>query len=568
MAVRVSQRLLRALEESMDRGFFNYRQLEELLGGREEALYTLLEGFALGLYNIRGEEEFEIRQEGLELLRAWQAAGRPGHDPWIDSRIYTMLYTLEAGGKPPADWLEILGDRGLADGAGITEAGRMIVGLVARLERGLVITKSMARSLAKAPDGPARREEYGRFLPVYEAMGLVVGTVPLNPYYSLTLPGRLLARAMRRLNLDAPLPSVVNPAVIRALERAEAGEELTPEEKTLLGTLGYLKPTGDLDYPGRLVLEAYRALRSPWLRPPMAMAARGERLVKAVAAAVEEAREKPNLTPGKELVARKYRELYGEEPGDWLGMDLLHLQSLGLVEEYEEEGKTAYRLTVYGERLANTPGVGAGSPAPAVKAITYPYALLSPHVDWVTRGQETGILGVGGPTRKGEMLARLSAAPRIPFLTRPEALALQRIPDEKSIEREAVARVLEAEGEDPEAALERLEARGLIETLPDNTVRLTRAGRLIKIALLGVPPGIATPVYPVLVRVLQAIRELGTEDLARLVNHTKLTLEAVREALILARAAKYLGRGGGLTAAGRTLLEAADLLAGRGEGTL
>ena len=567
MVMRVSQRLLRALEASIDKGYFNYKELEELLGGKEEALYTLLEGYALGLYNIRGEEEFEIRPEGLELLEAWATAGKPEVDPWIDSRVYTMIYTIHSSKTTPEAWRPILADRGLAGEDGLTPAGEKVYQLAEKLERGLVITKSMARALAKAPDGPARNEDYGKYLPVYEAMGLVTGTVPLNPYYSLTLPGRLLARAMRRLNLDALLPSIVNPAVIKALERAERGEELTPEEKTLLGTLGYLKPTGAIDYPGRLVLEAYRSLRARRLRPPMALASSEEKLVKAVREAIRESEEKPNLIPNKDLIAKKYRELYGEEPGETLGLDLMHLESMGLVEEYSIEEKQAYRLTRHGERLVEAPGLGNGSPAPAVKAITYPYALLSPHITWVEKAQDAGIVGVGGPTRKGEELARLSNAPRTPFLTRPEAKALQRIPDEKSIERHILATLLDSLGTDPERGLERLEARGLIETLPDNTVRLTEAGRLVKLALLGVPEGIATPVYPALVRVLKAIHELRTEDLAEIVNRTGLTLGTVKDAIVLARSAKYLGKKGGLTSAGQALLEALKLLSG-GEGTL
>ncbi|MEB3807020.1 MAG: DUF505 domain-containing protein [Desulfurococcales archaeon] len=561
MAMRVSQHLLKALEASIDKGYFNYKEYEELLGGREEALYTLLEGYALGLYRIRGEEEFEIRAEGLELLEAWTTAGKPQVDPWIDSRIYTMLYTIHYSGTTPDEWKPILGDRGLIGGDGLTPAGEKVYQLAPRLDRGLVITKSMARALAKAPDGPAPGKDYGRYLPVYEAMGLVVGTVPLNPYYSLTLPGRLLARAMRRLNLDAPLPSILNPAVLKALQSLEEGGELTPEEKTLLGTLGYLKPTGTLDYPGKLVLEAYKSLRKTRLRPPMALASQEEKLVKAVRDAVREAQEKPNLVPDKDLIAKKYRELTGEDPGASLGLDLMHLESMGLIEEYSIDEKPAYRLTRQGERLAEAPGLGNGSPAPAVKAITYPYALLSPHLSWVESAREAGLVGAGGPTRKGEELARLSNTPRIPLLTRPEARALQSIPDEKSVRRQTLSSLLESMGTDPERSLERLEARGLIETLPDNTVRLTGPGRLVKLALLGVPDGIATPIYPALIRVLAAINQLGTEDLARIVNYTGLTLGTVKDALVIARTAKYLGKKGGLTSAGQALLEAVRQLA-------
>ncbi len=569
--IRVSQRLLRALEESLDRGWFRYEDLAKTLGGREEALYTLLEGFALGLYNTRGEDTFEIRREGLRLLEAWRMAGKPSVDPWLDSRVYTMLVSAVAAGGVPKEWIPILADRGLVDGEGTpTSVASELLSLVEVLERGLVVTKSMARALVKAPEGPAEAGLYGRFLPVYEAMGLVVGTVPLNPYYSLTLPGRLLRKALAKANLDAPWPSVVNPWILRALEKVEAGEEATPEEKTVLGTLGYLKATGSLDYPGRLVLEAYRALRRAWLRPPMALSAEEEKLVQAVAETWRDKEEKrPNIIVDKEWISRKYRELYGEEiPREELGLDLLHLESMGLVEEAEEEGKQIYKLTRYGEEIQDLPGLGQGSPVPAVKAITYPYALLSPSIEWVEAGINHGTVAVGGPTKKGVMLARLSRARRRPMVTRPEAAVIRRLPEEKSLERYLLEEAAKAEGGDPEEALSRLEARGLIETLPDGRVRLTRAGRLVKIALLGVPAGIATPIHPIIIRVLEAMEKIGKEDIAKIVNETGLTLGSVKDALVLARQAKYIGRGGGLTAAGRALLDAARLLAGEEEATL
>ena len=299
----------------------------------------------------------------------------------------------------------------------------------------------------------------------------------------------------------------------------------------------------------------------------MALSSEEERLLRAIGEAWRDKEERrPNILVNKEWIARKHAELYGEEPDPQeLGLDLLHLESMGLVEEASEEGKTIYRLTRHGSEMLDLPGLGKGSPVPAVKALTYPYAGLSPAIEWVEEGQRHETLGVGGPTKKGVMLARLSAAPRSPMVTRPEALVLQRIPDEKSVPRPDLAAEAERAGGDPEEALSRLEARGLIETLPDGRVRLTRAGRLVKIALLGVPSGIATPIHPVLVRVLEAVERLGTEDMATLVNETGLTLGSVRDALVLARAAKYLGRKGGLTASGRALLEALRVLRGLGE---
>ena len=560
--LRVSLIMLRSLEASLDKGWFKYDELEKELGGREEAFYTLLEGFSLGLYRIKGEDTFEIRREGLRLLETWSLAGKPEVDPWIDSRVYTMLYAAAAadGAVAVEEWRPILEDRGLVSSGYLTGAASQLLDLVPRLERSFVITKLMAKALARAPDGPARSEDYGKWLPVYEAMGLVVGTVPLNPFYSLSAAGRFLKRAMLRANLDVSYPSIVNPRILEALERVERGLGVSGEEKLSLGTIGFLKATGELNYPGRLVLAAYRSIRSMQMRriAPMALSPHEEKLVKAV---VETWRDKvegrrPNILVDKEWISRKYKELWGEEPPGDLSLDLLHLESLGLVRETEEEGGQVYEPTREGEIIAGLPGVGKGAPVLAVKSITSPMSYESPAVEWVSLGMDHGVVAKGGPTKRGERLARASQAPRSPLVTRSEAAAIQRIPEGKSVVRIVLEEAVKNAGGDPVEALDRLEARGLIETLPDGRIRLTYAGRLVKTALIAVPPGIAVPISPVIIRVLKAISDYGKEDLATLVNKTGLSLGTVKEALTIARSAKFLGKGGGLTAAGKALLEA------------
>lgn len=560
--LRVSLSLLRSIEASLDKGWFKYDELEKELGGREEAFYTLLEGFSLGLYRIKGEDVFEVRREGLRLLETWSLAGKPEVDPWVDSRVYTMLYTAAAadGYVVRGEWGPILEDRGLASGGRITGAASQLLEFVPKLERSFIVTKLMAKALARAPDGPAPASDYGKWLKVYEAMGLAVGSVPQNAFYSLTMAGRFVKRALLRANLDAPFPSIVNPRVLEALERAERRAELSGEEKAALGMLGFLKSTGELDYPGRLVLAAYRTVRSMQRRrtAPMALSPHEERLVKAV---VETWRDKvegrrPNILVNKEWIGRKYLELWGEEPPGDLSLDLLHLESLGLVRETVEEGKQVYEPTREGEIIAGLPGVGKGAPVLAVKSITSPMSFESPATEWISLGIDHGVVARGGPTKRGERLARASQAARSPLVTRVEAMVLQRIPEGRSVERRLLEDAVKAAGGDPVEAIDRLEARGLIETLPDGRIRLTYPGRLVKTALIGVPSGVAVPISPVIVRVIKAVNDYGIEDLATLVGKTRLSLDTVKEALTIARAAKFIGRGGGLTAAGKALLEA------------
>ncbi len=557
--LRISINLLRALEESTDKGWFKYSELKDVLG--EEAFDTLLEGYAVGLYRIKGEDQFEIRIEGLRILDIWRTAGKPEIDPWIDTRILTMLEASWMTGRIPGEWEKLLEERGLASEGKLKPHAEELLTLSKRLDRGLVITKSMARELAKAPEGPAEKELYGRFLGIFESMTLVVGTVHLNQYYSLTRAGRLLRAAFKRVNLDVPWPSLLNPRILKILEKVERGLEPTPEEKTYAGTIGYLKATGELDYTGRLVLEAYRSLRADRYVPPMSLSSHEERLLKTIADLWREKEGgKPNILVNRERIAKKYMEEWGSGPGPELGLDLLHLESLGLVEETVENDKQVYKLTSRGRELAGLPGIGRGSPIQAVKSITEPLNNRSPSMDWISKGLEHGVVSTGGPTRRGRLLARASSSGRKLLVTRPEAIALQAIPEEKSISRSILVDKIKDAGGDPERALNRLEARGLIRTLVDDTVVLTRPGKIIKTVLIAVPSSIAVPINPVMVRILQILEKTRREDLAEIANKAKLSLETVREALILARAAKLLGKGGGLTTPGKALLEALELL--------
>ncbi len=551
--VRVSQSLLRAIDATRDRGWFASDELSELLEGQENSLHILLEGYTQGYYDLEGEDRFRITEKGRRLYRLWELAGKPEADPWIDSRVMTMVKALAYGGEAPSTWRPVLGDRGLLSEDGeLNEVALELVDTLIFGDQRPVVTKSMARQLLKAPQGPAKREEYGERLPVFEAMDLVTGSVPTSAYYSLTSAGRLMRRLVARLNLDAPFPSVVNARVITAVRKLADGAPLGEEDRRMLGLLGYLKPDGGLDYTGRLLLDILDLYRRVVRAPPAALGREDERVLIAVREAWERARENPNLEPDKEAIERAYREKYGEEPRD-LTLSLLHLESMGLVERLEDR-QDQFRPTAAGNTLATAPGAGSGAPVLGVKALVLPWSFESPSIEWINTAREHGLVGVNGPTKRGDLLARLSETPRRPLLTRLEVRVLQRIPAKKSVERATLEEVA------PPEAIDRLEARGLIETLPNGRIILTRVGAMLKNAVAGVSPGIAVPVSPLLVRVLKAVKELRTDDVAKLVNETRLTLGEVKDALLLARAAKYLGRSWTLTGEGEMLLEALEMM--------
>ena len=71
------------------------------------------------LLDHHGSGEFAATDAGRRLVEAWRTSGRPEAEPWLDSRICTMLYaSLHAGGRVPGSWRELLSERGFIDEEG------------------------------------------------------------------------------------------------------------------------------------------------------------------------------------------------------------------------------------------------------------------------------------------------------------------------------------------------------------------------------------------------------------------------------------------------------------------
>lgn len=113
--VYISQKMLRVLEQEMDKGWFTIQEVKNILGGTgREYLQVLLDMYVQGLVDLRNEKEFQTTDQARRILEIWLSLDKPEADPWIDSRIYTMLMaTTEAGDYVPEAWWQILGERKL-----------------------------------------------------------------------------------------------------------------------------------------------------------------------------------------------------------------------------------------------------------------------------------------------------------------------------------------------------------------------------------------------------------------------------------------------------------------------
>ena len=563
--VYVSTRMLHVLDEKLDRGSFSFKEFVEGFGGEDKALQALMDLFSQGLLSHRGNGVFEVTSHGRRLVEAWRTSGRPGADPWIDSRVYTMLHaSIIAGGRIPGKWRGFLDERGFVDEEGyLSPEGYSVYETLSESPKRLVVTRAIATTILSLPEGPAEKRFYAtRFSDTLEAMGLLSRSVPNGLYGALSRPGRLLRRAMSLVSIDAEVPALLNPSIYEALENILSGQEVSREMRETLGRIGYITAAGSLTLAGRLVIRAWRLLAQPVATTPSAISTDEIRVMEIVETLWEKARSNPELAPSHKLVKEWAGRLGARFTYYSAGLALYHLEAMGLIEEHYDDKlkRTVLRLTQIGEEVYKR-SQGRASSVLGSRTLVEADQGLGFNEEWIPFAKNEGLLGSGGPTKYGIALQRASReAARSALVTRLEAMLLKRLPEKRSMSIDALKKSFPGEEEAVGYALGKLEARGLVETLPDGRVVITRPGLLVKTAILAAPSGVATPVNPRIIKLLRAVKKLGTtEDLAKLVKETGLGLDELKDAITIARACKYIGRNG-LTGEGEALLDAISML--------
>jgi uncharacterized protein len=220
--------------------------------------------------------------------------------------------------------------------------------------------------------------------------------------------------------------------------------------------------------------------------------------------------------------------------------------------------------------LVNVYGIGK-SPraitATAVKVLTTAVTRLHAPADaWVEQAREEELIGTGGVTRSGRLYAELAEnSARIPALTREEAEVLEHLPEtEREMPTTAAGEQSSLDEEKQAWALEKLEARGLIERLVDGQIVRTDAGEILAKAVSGARH-LGHPVTPAIVRLLAAIRQVGTlyvkerkvriqpEQWVEVERLAALGPQEFKEAVHVARMGQYIGEAN-ITEAGMDLL--------------
>lgn len=495
----------------------------------------------------------------------------------------------------------------------------------------LIIDRELYQYIKDMPAGPAESSMLpagGRFPLLMGAMRLLAFSVPTSDVYALTALGQEIKKACEYL---APsYETVISEDIMDSLAKVidEGVEALTDEEKEVLMALAYIDSDGEILPAGEHLLEAYRIWKERSFKPVKSINVEilDAELLKAIQEVWKHHESDPSVMPTvDELVhymfykpAKEYKHLlehYGrrlyqdlgyqkkeeiknkfaevktveelfksfyekgnkwyEKMYDIIQESLYTLESFNLIRAEEKEGKRVHYLTEYGKKVLEdmeTRGMRE-IPAVAVKAITIANKeFASPNVDWYKKGVNAQLIGGGEATEAGKMYAEMAyQIRRLPHITRFELQVLHKLPEKGFFIKDVYEQFDETWKEEVEYALNKLEARGYIDILQNEAIILTEAGKLIKRALSGTPEGFANPITPLAVRVLEALRKVGTlyekekkvrvlpKNFADAMKLSGLDPDTFEKELIVLRASNLIGKNS-INEAGLLILEALEKL--------
>ncbi|WP_456393621.1 DUF505 domain-containing protein [Persephonella sp.] len=515
----------------------------------------------------------------------------------------------------------------------INDYARSIYEIYIKAKPRLVISKELASYISSMPTGPAETKmlpEHGRFPLILESMRLISFSVPNSDVYTLSGLGQAVQKTIQTM---APsLETVINEDYMYALLKVlDSGiDGLTAQEAEVLQELAFIDAEGNLLPGGENLLEVYRLWSERHYRPVKTfnLETLDQELLIGIEKVWEKNKTNPEIVPTaeeivhylmekplkeykhlvefygrminqamgyqkKEELKKKWAELFNieqlfkhfwEKGNQWyeklydtVKESLYSLESFNLItsELDEKTGKTVYRLTPHGkEVLKDIKEKGVREiTATGVKAVTITKTEFgAPNYHWYEEAVKQHLVGGGYPTKSGQLYENLAYnIKRLPHLTRFELMVLHKIPEYGMFLDELFKEFDETLKEEVQYAVNKLEARYILDVLPNNGIVLTEPGKLIKKALSGVPEGIANPINPLIVRILQAIKQVGNlyvkERKVRILPRnweealkiSGLDKETFEKEIAVARLAGFIGRTS-IHESGLEILEAVELL--------
>ena len=515
----------------------------------------------------------------------------------------------------------------------INEYAKAVYDIYTKAKPRLEISKELGNYIASMPTGPAETKmlpEHGRFPLILESMRLISFSVPNSDVYTLSGLGQAIQKVVQTM---APsLETIINEDYMYALLKVlDSGmEALTPQEAEVLEELAFIDAEGNILPAGEALLEVYKLWSEREYRPVKTfnLETLDEELLIGIEKVWEKNKTNPEVVPTaeeivhylmekplkeykhliefygrminqamgyqkKEELKKKWAELFTiedlfkhfwEKGNQWyeklydtVKESLYSLEAFELVKSEidEKTGKTVYKLTNHGKRVLQDikeKGVREIT-STGVKAISITKTEFgAPNYHWYEEAVKEHLVGGGYPTKSGQLYEELAyTVRRLPNLTRFELMVLHKIPEYGMFLDELFKEFDETLKEEVQYAVNKLEARYILDVLPNNGIRLTEAGKLLKKALSGVPEGIANPINPVIVRILQAIKQVGNlyvkEKRVRIlpknweeaIKLSGLDKETFEKEIAVARLAGFIGKTS-IHESGLEVLEAVELM--------
>ncbi len=496
----------------------------------------------------------------------------------------------------------------------LSEEGMTVLDIFEKASPRLIIGRELYDFLRKVPEGPAPQSTLPtrtRLPNLLESMRLIAFSIPSREIYTFTGLGKLVKETLQYVapTYDIVLSEDIMVSLARLMD--EGREVLTETEIETLEGLAYIDADGNLLPAGEKLLEVYNLWKGKKFLDvkTIAIDILDAEILRTIDRLWDKHETNPEILPtAEEIVSellyrplKEYRHLisyYGrriyqdigyqkkqeiekkfaelrtveevfksfyEKGGKWREkmMDLVRqslysLESFGLIKSMEMENKEVFDITDHGMRVLmdmNLKGI-RDIPSTAVKAITIGNReFAAPNRSWYELAEKRNLVSQGGPTESGRLYASLAyEVDRMPHLTRFELMVLKAVPERGFFVKDIYDSFDPIWHEEIEFALNKLEARGYLDILPDEGVVLTEDGKLLKRALAGAPDSLGNPINPLMVRVLKAIAQVGTlyvrekkvrilpRQIQEAIKLSGLEPERFNKELLILRSAKLMGQ--------------------------